>query len=122
MYLFVYGTMKKGFPNHTRLDMAKFLGAVKTVEKYAMYPRDDNYCPCVIKEENKVHIKGELYEVFFQDQIDHIDRFEGVPNYYIRETIEVEILGTKEVVNADIYFYNPQNDDKYDISRLIDKW
>jgi gamma-glutamylcyclotransferase (GGCT)/AIG2-like uncharacterized protein YtfP len=114
--------MKKGYPNYSKLDMAKFLGAAKTVKKYAMYPYYDYKFPCAIKEKNLVHLKGELYEIYFQDQIKHIDQFEGVPNYYTRENIEVLLLGTNDIIKADIYFFNLEKIDKCDIDKLLDKW
>jgi gamma-glutamylcyclotransferase (GGCT)/AIG2-like uncharacterized protein YtfP len=66
--------------------------------------------------------EGELYEIYFQDQIKHIDQFEGVPNYYTRENIEVLLLGTNDIIKADIYFFNLEKIDKCDIDKLLDKW
>ena len=119
IYLFVYGTMKKGFTNHGRLDMTKFLGSAITVEKYAMYSNAENTFPCVIKNDKKYNIKGELYQIYFQDQIDDIDRFEGVPKHYKREEINIKIVGSDELIKAYIYFYQLED---YDNRKVLSRW
>ena len=51
--LFVYGSMKKGFSNHFRLENEELLGTAFTKEKYNMYPSFTYKFPYGIENERK---------------------------------------------------------------------
>lgn len=117
--LFVYGSMKKGFRNHFRMEKENFIGNAITKEKYSMYP-DSNYSfPYAIKENQEFNLKGELYEIK-NIGFSILDDFEGVPTYYQREIIPV-ICDDKEH-NAYIYFRASSNKRDYEDDLLIDEW
>ncbi|WP_027359763.1 gamma-glutamylcyclotransferase family protein [Desulforegula conservatrix] len=101
--LFVYGTLKKGFGNHGLLANAEFKGNAITQEKYALYVAG---IPFVIKDESISHIHGELY-VVNQATLAKLDRLEGHPDCYKRETIKVSLEEREaaEAIAAWIYFY-----------------
>lgn len=117
--IFVYGSMKKSFINHFRLETAYFLGNAITKEKYAMYPSESYKFPYVLEEEKKFHIKGELYSIC-NDLMDILDIFEGHPVHYIRKTVNVVINDV--ILEANIYFRASSNPSAYDKTVLIDKW
>ena len=89
-FLFVYGSLKKGFDNHKLLDKyAKRVGKASTVGKFAMYEdRFGNY-PYLVKEPI-TKVMGELYEIKMKELLDKIDEFEGAPEYYQRKKIKVK--------------------------------
>jgi gamma-glutamylaminecyclotransferase len=101
--LFVYGTLKKGFGNHRLLEGQKLLGNA-TICGYEMYSMG-NYP--AIRQANEGYIHGELYEI--EDTLwPRLDRLEGVPYLYTRETDTVWMDGKDETHQADIYVYaNP---------------
>ena len=98
--VFVYGTLKRGFPNHFFLERATFLGAGRTSAKYALY---EGEYPFVIKDEAVSRIAGEVYEV---DDVTlaRLDQLEQHPDFYRREQAEV-MLTSGFLVTAWVYFF-----------------
>jgi len=99
-FVFVYGTLKKGFWNHHMLEGSKFVGKAKTKEKYALYI--DNI-PYLVKTEKVSHVSGEVYEVNKKSLLS-LDGLEGHPVWYYRELSQVIFEDGREL-NAWIYFY-----------------
>lgn len=89
-FLFVYGSLKKGFDNHSLLTKStKRLGKASTVGKFAMFEDSfGNYPYLVTKPINK--IEGELYQINRKELLAEIDKFEGAPDYYQRKKIKVK--------------------------------
>jgi len=88
--LFVYGSLKKGFDNHNLLGKyAKRLGKAHTVKKFAMFEDSFGNYPYLI-DTPLSKIKGELYQITRAELMQKIDEFEGAPDYYKREKIEVK--------------------------------
>lgn len=89
-YLFVYGSLKKGFDNHKFLEKAtKRIGKASTIRKFGMFEDSfGNYPYLVPKPISK--IEGELYQINRKEILDEIDQFEGAPDYYQREKIRVK--------------------------------
>jgi gamma-glutamylcyclotransferase (GGCT)/AIG2-like uncharacterized protein YtfP len=90
MYIFVYGTLKKGDPNHARLEGSRFVCATRTIENYVML--DLGAFPGILKPEDISHmpvstIMGEIYQI--SDQIlKELDHYEG--EWYYREEVHLE--------------------------------
>lgn len=97
-YVFVYGTLRKGFGNHFLLKNSKFIGEAITKEKYSLYASG---IPYVVKVP-KTHIKGEVYKVD-SETLKSLDQLEGHPNFYKRE--EIDVLVNNSPIKAWIYFY-----------------
>ncbi|OCC14790.1 hypothetical protein DBT_1850 [Dissulfuribacter thermophilus] len=100
-YLFVYGTLKKGFVNHSYLRGAKFVGKAYTKSKYALYVGE---YPFVVKNQPLSNIFGELYEIN-EAILSHVDELEEHPDLYCREKVPVIIEEKEEEVLAWIYFF-----------------
>ena len=98
-YVFVYGSLRKGFGNHRLLENSKFLGYGKTKEKYSLYA---DGIPYVVKEP-LTQIKGEIYQVD-DETLHRLDQLEGHPEFYKRELIDV-ITEDGKTIKAWIYFY-----------------
>ena len=83
--LFVYGTLKKGFPNHDNyMESAKRLGKYQTIEKYPLVLCGARYVPCMINSPGKGHhVEGELYEVDDEclNRIDALERIQDSDGY-----------------------------------------
>ena len=97
-YVFVYGTLRKGFRNHYLLSSSKFIGYGMTKDKYSLYA---DGIPYVVKIPN-TQIKGEVYEVD-KNTLDVLDDLEGHPDFYRRELVDVIV--NRKTIQAWIYFY-----------------
>jgi len=113
--LFVYGSMKRGYPNHHRLTARpnnKFLGKVETMSSmFVMGTRTSErglLVPVVYKLGlNNYNIYGELYEID-GPTLFNIDLAEGNPDIYKRENVTVFLSGTLH--GAHIYLYTKKFD------------
>lgn len=89
-YLFVYGSLKKGFDNHRLLDKyAKRVGKASTIRKFGMFEDSFGNYPYLVSEPI-YKIEGELYQISRKELLEEIDEFEGSPDYYQREKIKVK--------------------------------
>ena len=83
--LFVYGTLKKGFPNHDNyMETAKELGKYQTIEKYPLVLCGERYVPCLIYSPGDGHhVEGELYEVDDKclNRLDALERIQHSDGY-----------------------------------------
>jgi len=106
IYIFIYGSLKKGFDNHDILKGAKYISKAKTIRSFAMFEETSGNYPYLLKEKNKGYpkIKGELYKINRKDILKKIDSFEGTPDYYKRERIKVKTK-KKEIKIAETYFF-----------------
>ncbi len=100
--VFVYGTLKKGFPNHDNyMKSAKELGKYQTIEKYPLILCGARYVPCMIcSPGDGHHVQGELYEVDDEclnriDALERIQDSDGYRRYVIR-------VNSSESINQDI--------------------
>lgn len=96
MKLFVYGTLKKGFINHSCLGTdAKFLGPA-TIVGFEL--RDNGVYPYAFRS-NTSFAKGELYEIS-PVSFKRCDLLEGYPHHYNRS-------------NVPVYFLDEENEEHY---------
>jgi len=124
-YLFVYGSMKKGLTNHKRVSGADFIGVGKTVDKFMMHPALFYLFPYLIENGDNPHKQQVVGETYSVDNIiieTVIDTLEGVPEYYYRKEIDVELESGK-IVAADVYFANIENgENEMDIDFPVAGW
>ena len=106
MYLFVYGTLRKGHKNHHIIDSLEYLGNYITKNNYyynkmkdIVYKTDNN----IENETEYTQITGELYKIPDKSFISYIDNFEKHPNYFYRENIYVLDKNNKTELSY-IYF------------------
>jgi gamma-glutamylcyclotransferase (GGCT)/AIG2-like uncharacterized protein YtfP len=81
--LFVYGTLRRGEPNHAQLARARFCGIARTEPRYDLV--DLGGYPALI-EPGETSVIGELYEVDAV-QLEQLDVFEEVPFLYERKAV-----------------------------------
>jgi len=120
VYLFVYGSLKKGFENDHILDKAKYISKATTVRKFTMYKANNGAYPYLLKNKSLYPIEGELYKIARKDLLKKIDIFEGSPDYYTRESIEVKSRSFNTNKRAFTYFYVNKKD--YRKKQPITKW
>jgi gamma-glutamylcyclotransferase (GGCT)/AIG2-like uncharacterized protein YtfP len=83
--IFVYGTLRRGRANHGVIAAARYLGPART--KPAWRRVTFGPYPAIVPGEDV--IDGELYEVD-EAMLTILDRFEGVPELYVRIEIELD--------------------------------
>jgi len=94
MLLFVYGSLKEGFPNHHVNRGRRVPGVFRTVQPYPLYLAD-GVLPCLLARPGAgLRVQGQLFEVA-EDDLAAMDALErvGEPGGYARITIEVEPAG-----------------------------
>lgn len=90
--VFVFGTLKRGFPLHEQgLSGARLVGLCRTRKRYPMLIAGPWYAPMMFNEPGVgCHVHGELYEVD-EGNLKLLDRLESVgKSGNFREAIEVE--------------------------------
>lgn len=107
IYLFVYGTLKKGKHNHGIISHCKYIGKCKLL--YNHYVLKNGPLPYLCFQRRYLndytHVYGELYKVT-QNDIEMLDKFEGHPNFYKRKLIPVHLLNDNSYVYyANTYLY-----------------
>lgn len=85
--LFVYGTLKRGQRNHHWLRGQHFVGIGVTEPRFRVYDLG-SYPGLVRDEQDGVEVRGELWEVD-DVRLGELDHFEGVPDLFQRESIQV---------------------------------
>ncbi|XP_069061168.1 gamma-glutamylaminecyclotransferase isoform X2 [Pleurodeles waltl] len=108
-YIFVYGTLKTGQPNHHIMTdgvhgKARFHGRGRTVEKYPLVIAGAYNIPYLINTAGTGHhVAGEIYAV--DDLLlQYLDEFEGCPDMYQRILERIRIVewdGEPEKSTAD---------------------
>lgn len=88
-FLFVYGTLMRGFHNHHLLRNSEFVG--KAITYLPAYELDSHGAfPALHEVGNGYYVKGEVYVV--NDEIlSRTDRLEGHPNWYQRGLISCKV-------------------------------
>ncbi len=117
--LFVYGTLKSGYPNHFLLSSGHFIGRATTTGMYGFYLGPDPHAPeappipylfAKPKPGNgPVHVHGEVWEVD-HSTLAQLDQLEGHPKWYQRKKITVS-LGYGDAVLAFAYFLTEEPKD-----------
>ena len=106
MKLFVFGTLKRGFPLHEKgLSGAQYLGRAQTIACYPMLIAGPRYAPMLFNEPGAGHhVKGELYEIN-ESHLAQLNALEslGQPGS-LQDTIEVLSDRNGEVIRAMVYF------------------
>jgi len=104
--VFVYGTLKRGFPNHDLLRRARAAGEARTRERFPLAVVGSWFVPALLDRPGEGHcVRGELYAVD-PPTLAALDELEGVgePDGYDRRRIEVEREPDGETLTAEVYF------------------
>lgn len=104
--IFVYGTLKRGFPNDRFMAGAHFIGIAQTVERYPLVVQGAHFTPAVMPEPGQGEcVVGEVWDVD-DEKLLVLDRLESthLPDGYIRQEISVRIAHEPSPQSAWIYF------------------
>ena len=104
--VFVYGTLKRGFPNHHYMKTSKLIGAYRTAERYPLVVGGRHFSPSLFPEPGTgKHVIGELWEVDDETLV-KLDELETVhlPTGYRREMAKIEPVEGGATTQAWTYF------------------
>lgn len=88
--VFVYGTLKQGFPNHHLMPEAEFRGTAQTTNRLPLVLAGQWYTPVLIAESGGHRVTGELYGVD-DDGLRYLDDLEGIGREFGFDRIEIEV-------------------------------
>jgi gamma-glutamylaminecyclotransferase len=93
-FVFVYGTLKQGFPNHHLLPTSRLVGACSTTDRWPLVIGGDWFSPILINDDRSgCEVAGELYSMD-DSSLEYLDDLEGVgaPFGFTRIEISVDIM------------------------------
>lgn len=98
MYVFVYGTLKTGEPNHYWLEEkergeARLVGPGTMMDRFPLIITTKYNLPLLLNCEGEGHqVQGEVYKVD-ETMLAHLDILEAHPRLYCREVRKVRVEG-----------------------------
>lgn len=119
-YVFVYGTLKRGFCNHRLLEKAAFVKEVKTRPHYLLFDLGP-YPAMVVATDRGDSIRGELYHVD-TETLARLDQLEGHPYYYRRETMYLAEGEFDQPVEVYLFQKKPEDMEDYGYWRCSGVW
>ncbi len=109
--VFVYGTLKAGYPNFHINRGIRVPGRFETARRYSLYIVGEDHVPWLIDDGEGKRVEGELYDLS-EDHLPQMDALEGIGQIggYRREVIEVRRIladpGRGEIMAAHVYLQN----------------
>ena len=103
--LFVYGSLKQGFPNAHVNTGRRVGGDFRTLQRLPFYLVGAGHLPCLVLQPGQgLQVRGQLFEVSAADPA-AMDRLERVdePQGYSRVRIEVQQVDDGRVFEVDVY-------------------
>jgi gamma-glutamylaminecyclotransferase len=85
--LFVYGSLKRGFRHHGLLAGSELECAASTARGFCLVLQGEY--PALVRRGGRGSVEGEVYRVT-EELLVELDRFEGCPEYYQRESIPLD--------------------------------
>ena len=110
MYLFVYGTLQSFNSRKMQRLGFKFVGKVRTKEKFSLHV--DDLIPFLHDDEKKYHVYGELYEIDLdkesgREALEILDQYEIEGQWYHRKPLVVVLdENLDQEYEAEAYFCN----------------
>lgn len=103
--LFVYGSLKQGFPNAHVNTGRRVSGDFRTLQRLPFYLAGAGHLPCLVLQPGQgLQVRGQLFEVSDADlaAMDRLERV-GEPQGYSRVRIEVQQVEDGRVLEAEVY-------------------
>ncbi|HEY5311073.1 MAG TPA: gamma-glutamylcyclotransferase family protein [Pirellulales bacterium] len=101
--VFVYGSLKRGQPNHRLLMDAEFLGHGRTEPLFALYCLGPY--PAMVRESTgPIAVEGELYRIS-AGLLAELDQFEARGDLYERQLLPIDGPGGGQSQRAWAYLY-----------------
>ena len=108
--IFVFGTLKEGFPNFKTNKGIRFRGDFETKERYPLYLVGKRFSPWLVLQSGEGHpVKGQVFEVSDDvlAQMDVLERIAAVDGYR-KVSIPVICLESGDEINVLAYGKPPE--------------
>jgi gamma-glutamylaminecyclotransferase len=115
--IFVYGTLREGYPNHHHNVGVRQTGTFRTVEKFPLVLNGQRNSPCLIYSPGEGYpVRGEVYRVNDEGLalMDKLERIEA-PDGYQRRQISVTSETQLPLGEVTVYAYLKKADSVSDI-------
>jgi len=115
--VFVFGTLKEGFPNFEKNKGIRFRGEFETQARYPLYLVGERHSPWLVLDKgNGHHIQGQVFTVT-DDALAEMDKLERVsePDGYRRIAITVRAKDASEAFVVSTYAKTVEQIDGADI-------
>ena len=115
--IFVYGTLREGYPNHQHNVGVRKTGTFRTVEQFPLVIYGQRYSPCLIYSPGEGYpVRGEVYRVDDEGLalMDKLERIEA-PDGYQRRQISVTTETQLPLGEITVYAYLKNADSISDI-------
>ncbi len=95
--IFVYGTLREGYPNHHHNVGDRKAGTFRTVEQFPLVLNGSRYSPCLIDSPGQGYsVRGEVYRVddeglILMDKLERIATADGYQRRQIKITPETQL-------------------------------
>lgn len=106
-FVFVYGTMRRGHRNHSRLNGSRFIKRALTEPVFTLRSRrvgSGRYLAPVALERGQDAVLGEIYKIA-GPVLRNLDIAEGHPNTYVRKKIRVKRLLDGKAFDEPVWMY-----------------
>jgi len=116
-HIFVYGTLKEGYPNHHHNVGVRKTGTFRTVEQFPLVLNGQRNSPCLIYSPGEGYpVRGEVYRVDDEGLalMDKLERIEA-PDGYHRRQISVTTETQLPLGVVTVYAYLENTDSVSDI-------
>jgi gamma-glutamylaminecyclotransferase len=103
--IFVFGTLRSGYPNHHANSGERLPGSFVTRQPYPLYLVGERHSPWLIDTPGTgLPVRGELYRIG-SEGLRRMDRLERIsePDGYRRRTIELIDEHSGDSLNAEVY-------------------
>ncbi|MEH6467319.1 MAG: gamma-glutamylcyclotransferase family protein [Porticoccus sp.] len=109
--LFVFGTLKEGFPNFETNGGTRILGEFRTAEMYPFYLVGERYSPWLVDTPGKGnYIHGQLFEASAETlrKMDRLERTEAIDGYR-RKIIQIQKIGSDTTLITAFAYLKPES-------------
>lgn len=108
--IFVFGTLKEGFPNFKTNKGIRYRGDFKTKERYPLYLVGERFSPWLVLQSGEGHqVKGQVFEVSDDvlAEMDALERITAIDGYR-KVSIPVICLESGDEINVLAYGKPPE--------------
>lgn len=108
--VFVFGTLKEGFPNFKTNKGIRYRGDFETKERYPLYLIGERFSPWLVLQAGEGYpVKGQVFDVS-EDVLTEMDALERItaPDGYRKVIVPVICLESGEEINVLVYGKPPE--------------
>jgi gamma-glutamylaminecyclotransferase len=103
--VFVFGTLKQGFPNHHIIAQQSLLGEYETVQPYPLYLVGERHSPWMMDQPGEgMKVRGQVFKVDEQclAALDELERIHARDGYRRQE---IKVSSQQGTVKLSVYAY-----------------